>query len=629
MVDRLLRKWETARTLVPAPAVDVLRAPPLGIMSVGSCDGAVRRGAGPARRVRRRHQLPARQGVSRSASRLQEFIDAHERVYVVEQNRDAQLRGSAAARDRRRPRDRLIPVLHYDGMPIDGSRASSSTRSRIGEQSAQPRRRQHELHRQTESHASRAAAQRTRADPARLRGRHVDAVRRLRPRLDHGGARAGVSSSWTLRRTAWPRCSGIGCSSKTPAYFARASHGFNSVHGRMAVGGHRRQRGQSATCIYIGVSGDGDSLSIGLGQFCHAMRRNLNMLYIIENNGVYGLTKGQFSASADVGSEGQEGRGEPAAADRSGAAGDRARRYVRGAQLFRRQGAAGAADQGRRSAHEGFALHRRHLALRDLQRSRGLDQELRASRASTIMRRSMPTTCRRRRRSARRRQQARCMTVAMHDGSRVAAAQGRRRLRSDRSRRRLRATCARRQAQGEIVTGLLYHRRDRSPTCTRSRALRQPAAEYGPLRQTESGTKSARLDPVPFPIGSTVCSRWCDPACIAGCMAVLLRGRPMKGFDLHAAGRLRRGGIAAEAAQHRRPGLTMRAWRPPMRTTAGADTGGDYAPVRETTLENGSRRPRQWPGKVARLPVAAGRAPAVAARTDRDPRVVGSERQRA
>jgi 2-oxoglutarate ferredoxin oxidoreductase subunit beta len=102
------------------------------------------------------------------------------------------------------------------------------------------------------------------------------------------------------------KLSGIGCSSKTPAYFVSGAHGLNSVHGRMpsvATGASAANGGLH----YIGVSGDGDSLSIGLGQFCHAMRRNVNMLYIIENNGVYGLTKGQFSASADVGSKAKRG----------------------------------------------------------------------------------------------------------------------------------------------------------------------------------------------------------------------------------------------------------------------------------------------------------------------------------
>ncbi|MEL7450393.1 MAG: 2-oxoacid:ferredoxin oxidoreductase subunit beta [Pseudomonadota bacterium] len=102
------------------------------------------------------------------------------------------------------------------------------------------------------------------------------------------------------------KISGIGCSSKTPAYFLRTAHGFNSVHGRMpsiATGANAA----NSDLVCVGVSGDGDSLSIGLGQFAHAVRRNMNMLYIIENNGVYGLTKGQFSASADVGSKAKKG----------------------------------------------------------------------------------------------------------------------------------------------------------------------------------------------------------------------------------------------------------------------------------------------------------------------------------
>ena len=102
------------------------------------------------------------------------------------------------------------------------------------------------------------------------------------------------------------KLSGIGCSSKTTAYFVSGGHGFNAVHGRMpsiATGANAANR----KLHYIGVSGDGDTLSIGLGQFCHAIRRNLNMVYVIENNGVYGLTKGQFSASADIGSTAKKG----------------------------------------------------------------------------------------------------------------------------------------------------------------------------------------------------------------------------------------------------------------------------------------------------------------------------------
>ena len=92
------------------------------------------------------------------------------------------------------------------------------------------------------------------------------------------------------------KMSGIGCSSKTPAYFLGKSHGFNTVHGRMpSVTTGANMVNKDLT--FLGVSGDGDTASIGIGQFVHAIRRNLNMVYIIENNGVYGLTKGQYSAT--------------------------------------------------------------------------------------------------------------------------------------------------------------------------------------------------------------------------------------------------------------------------------------------------------------------------------------------
>ena len=117
-----------------------------------------------------------------------------------------------------------------------------------------------------------------------------------------------VQACWALdiapHRVA--KLSGIGCSSKTPDYFLGASHGFNTVHGRMPsvlTGANLANR----DLLYLGVSGDGDSASIGLGQFAHAMRRGVRMVYIVENNGVYGLTKGQFSATADRGSKSKKG----------------------------------------------------------------------------------------------------------------------------------------------------------------------------------------------------------------------------------------------------------------------------------------------------------------------------------
>jgi 2-oxoglutarate ferredoxin oxidoreductase subunit beta len=106
------------------------------------------------------------------------------------------------------------------------------------------------------------------------------------------------------------KLSGIGCSSKTPTYMLGQSHGFNSVHGRMPsvlTGANLANR----ELLYLGVSGDGDTASIGLGQFAHAMRRGVDMVYIVENNGVYGLTKGQFSATSDKGSKSKKGVDNP------------------------------------------------------------------------------------------------------------------------------------------------------------------------------------------------------------------------------------------------------------------------------------------------------------------------------
>ena len=106
------------------------------------------------------------------------------------------------------------------------------------------------------------------------------------------------------------KMSGIGCSSKTPAYFLGKSHGFNTVHGRMpsiATGANMANK----DLLYIGVSGDGDTASIGMGQFIHIARRNLNMVYIVMNNGCYGLTKGQDSATADRGSASKKGKPNP------------------------------------------------------------------------------------------------------------------------------------------------------------------------------------------------------------------------------------------------------------------------------------------------------------------------------
>jgi 2-oxoglutarate ferredoxin oxidoreductase subunit beta len=117
-----------------------------------------------------------------------------------------------------------------------------------------------------------------------------------------------ISAAWEsgIQPHRIAKMSGIGCSSKTPAYYLGKSHGFNTVHGRMpsvTTGAYAVNK----DLLYIGVSGDGDSASIGIGQLIHAIRRNIDMVYIIENNGVYGLTKGQYSATADIGSKKKKG----------------------------------------------------------------------------------------------------------------------------------------------------------------------------------------------------------------------------------------------------------------------------------------------------------------------------------
>ena len=171
------------------------------------------------------------------------------------------------------------------------------------------------------------------------------------------------------------KISGIGCSSKTPDYFLGNSHGFNSVHGRMPsvlTGANLANR----DLIYLGVSGDGDSASIGFGQFAHAIRRGVNMVYIVENNGVYGLTKGQFSATADRGSKSKRGVvNNDSAIDLVAIALQLGASYRRPLVLGR-QGAAHAADQGRDRA-PWRRLHRRDFAMRRLQQPCRLDQKLR------------------------------------------------------------------------------------------------------------------------------------------------------------------------------------------------------------------------------------------------------------
>ena len=244
---------------------------------------------------------------------------------------------------------RLVPVLHYDGTPITArfiARRSASTCRRM---------------RRRASVKERGARMTYLAKP-RLRHPTLATNKVGYTRRDYEGkistlcagcghdsiSAAIIQACWELdiepHRVA--KLSGIGCSSKTPDYFLGASHGFNTVHGRMPsvlTGANLANR----DLLYLGVSGDGDSASIGLGQFAHAMRRGVRMAYIVENNGVYGLTKGQFSATADQGSKSKKGVvNTDSPVDLVAMALQLGATYV-GARLLGQQGAAGAADQGR------------------------------------------------------------------------------------------------------------------------------------------------------------------------------------------------------------------------------------------------------------------------------------------
>ncbi len=232
------------------------------------------------------------------------FIAAHEQVFVVEQNRDAQMRALLVNELDMDPA-RLVTMLHYDGTPITarfiarGDSDPSARRPAVAQGGrmtylAKPR-----LHHPTLTHN----------EVGYTRRDYEGRISTLCAGCGHDSISAAIiQACWELdiepHRVA--KLSGIGCSSKTPDYFLGASHGFNTVHGRMPsvlTGANLANR----DLLYLGVSGDGDSASIGLGQFANAMRRGVHMAYIVENNGVYGLTKGQFSATADRGSRSKKG----------------------------------------------------------------------------------------------------------------------------------------------------------------------------------------------------------------------------------------------------------------------------------------------------------------------------------
>ena len=284
------------------------------------------------------------------------------------------------------------------------------------------------------------------------------------------------------------KLSGIGCSSKTPTYFLREAHGFNSVHGRMPalVTGANAANGD---LIYIGISGDGDSLSIGLGQLCHAIRRNVNMLYVLENNGVYGLTKGQFSASADPGSLSKKGEANTMEA-------------IDGCLLALTLGATFVARSfsGDKEqlvpilkaglTHNGLRVRRRHLAVRHVQRSRGLDQELRLHARAQRGGRAGRLRAAGRRDYDRRTMPGSVRSVRLHDGSWVRL----RKMADDydpTDRDRAYSYIRERDKHGEIVTGLLYLSPDSRDLHEHSNTIETPLVQV-PYEQLCPG--SAELE---------------------------------------------------------------------------------------------------------------------------------------
>ena len=379
-VQRLLKKFDTAATLVPQPVLraaaqeDAARRHLLRLDQPG--DG---RGAG---------QRWQADGIHLDALRLRAFpfpepacASSSPRTTTCSSSSRTATRRCASLLINEFEIDpaRLIAGAalrrHADHRALHHRRRSPSTCRRAGGRAAAQGKRAHDLHRQTQAappdagHATRSATRAATTKARSARCAPAAATTRSRRRSSRP---AGSSTS---SRTAWPSCRASAAVSKTPDYFLGASHGFNTVHGRMPsvlTGANLANR----DLLYLGVSGDGDSASIGLGQFAHAMRRGVHMVYIVENNGVYGLTKGQFSATADRGSKSKKGAlNADAPIDLVGMAlqlgatyvargfsGDKAQLVplIKGAIAPRRRG-----------------LHRRHQPLRGLQQPRRQHEELR------------------------------------------------------------------------------------------------------------------------------------------------------------------------------------------------------------------------------------------------------------
>ena len=324
----------------------------------------------------------------------------------------------------------------------------------------------------------------------RLPRRQEHAVRRLRAQRDLRADRRGLLRDGRRRPSRVIKLSGIGCSSKSPAYFLGQSHGFNAVHGRMpsvATGAMLANR----TLLAIGVSGDGDTGAIGIGQFVHLMRRNVPMIYIVENNGCYGLTKGQLSPTADLGSTLKNGVvNDLPPIDLCALAIDLGASFVARSFSGDKKQMLSLLKAAHRAPRHGDA--RRHLALRDLQRSRGLDQELllregprRAARGDQLRARSSRTS-----RSTTSR--ARSRRSRLHDGSKLLL----KKLAGDydpTNKAMARRVIHESAARGEFATGLIYVEPDRPDfLAAAQRRGRAAGGRCRPRRRARRARRSTR-----------------------------------------------------------------------------------------------------------------------------------------
>ena len=300
VMDRLARKHKAAREHVPAPVFAEREGAEVGVVTLGGCDRAVREALEQLEEHGIRADYMRVRGFPFSAA-VEKFLEEHAVVFVVEQNRDAQLR-SLLTLETPVPKDKLRSVLGVRRLPAAGQAGGRRHRRRAPA----------EERRCGVSYIKKPVARHPSLQPNAL-GLTVRDYEGSMSTLCAGCGHDSITAAIVraLYELDVPphklaKLSGIGCSSKTPTYFVSGAHGFNSAHGRMpAIASGAAAANRDLT--YIGVSGDGDSLSIGLGQMIHAMRRNVRMLYVIENNGVYGLTKGQFSASSDIGSKSKKG----------------------------------------------------------------------------------------------------------------------------------------------------------------------------------------------------------------------------------------------------------------------------------------------------------------------------------